>query len=55
MKIVYDQGPDRINCGVAGQFERGKPREVPDELAARLLKKKTIRFTEQREPTKKEI
>lgn len=44
MKIVYTQGPERITLGAAGAFRRGEPKDVPDELAERLLAKKSINF-----------
>lgn len=44
MKLQYDTGPERVGMGAAGEFRRGEAREVPDELAAGLLKKTTIKF-----------
>ncbi|MEW6670226.1 MAG: hypothetical protein AB1427_00900 [Thermodesulfobacteriota bacterium] len=44
MKIKYDQGPDKISMGAAGEFRRGEPRDVPDETAERLLNKQSIKF-----------
>lgn len=46
MKLQYDTGPERVNMGAAGEFRRGEAREVPDELAAGLLKKETIKSRE---------
>lgn len=44
MKIIYEEGPETIIMGIAGQFKRGEPRDVPDEIAKALLKKQTIKF-----------
>ncbi len=44
MKIVYTEGPDKVTMGAAGEFRRGEPRDVADELAERLLAKKSINF-----------
>ena len=54
MKIVYEEGPDAITMGIAGQFNRGESREVEDEIAELLLKKETIKFKKvQERPLKK--
>ena len=54
MKIVYEDGPDTITMGIAGQFNRGESREVSDEIAELLLKKETIKFKKvQERPLKK--
>jgi len=39
MKLYYTEGPQFMTCGIAGQFKLGVPREVPDDLAAILLRK----------------
>lgn len=44
MKILYEEGPEIITMGIAGQFRRGEPKEIPDEIANTLLKKETIKF-----------
>lgn len=44
MRIVYEAGPERINMGIAGDFRRGEPKDIDDELAAALFKKQTIKF-----------
>lgn len=44
MKIVYEDGPKKISMGIAGDFRRGEPRDIDDELADALLKKQTIKF-----------
>ncbi len=44
MKIVYTEGPAKVTMGAAGVFRRGEPKDVPDELAERLLAKKSINF-----------
>lgn len=38
-KLYYDEGPIIMGCGVAGLFRLGVPKEVPDDLAAILLRK----------------
>ena len=38
-KIYYDEGPLVMGCGLAGQFQLGDPKEVPDDLADILLAK----------------
>jgi len=43
-KVVYTEGPDRVVCGVAGEFRKGVPKEVEDDIAERLLKKTSIKF-----------
>ena len=44
MRIVYEEGPETISMGIAGQFNRGEPKEVSAEIAELLLKKQTIKF-----------
>ena len=44
MKIIYEEGPDEIKAGIAGQFKRGEPKEVVNEVAECLLKKTSIKF-----------
>ena len=44
MKIVYEEGPETITMGIAGQFRCGEPKDVSDEIAELLLKKETIKF-----------
>jgi len=49
MKLYYDEGPTIMGCGVAGQFKIGVPKEVPDDLAAILLRKgRHKKFTEEK-------
>ncbi len=38
-KLFYDEGPLVMTCGAAGAFRIGQPKEVPDEIAAELLRK----------------
>jgi len=38
-KLVYTEGPLVMDCGAAGEFRIGIPKEVPDDLAEILLKK----------------
>lgn len=56
MRILYEDGPETINMGIAGQFTRGEPKEVPDDIAETLLKKQSIKFkrTEDKSFGKKE-
>lgn len=44
MKIYYQDGPERISAGEAGDFERGVAREVSEALARALLARRDIRF-----------
>lgn len=47
-KLLYTEGPKKVDMGAAGKFERGVAKEVKDDkLADRLLKKKSIRFYEE--------
>ncbi len=58
MKIVYEDGPKTINMGAAGTFKLGEPREIADDLAEALFKKKSIKFKKVEEKTssrKKEV
>lgn len=45
MKIKYEEGPDAITMGIAGQFKKGEAREVDDKVADALLKKESIKFS----------
>jgi hypothetical protein len=38
-KLYYTEGPTVMGCGIAGIFRINEPREVPDDLAAILLRK----------------
>lgn len=50
MKIIYvEGGPDTIRMGAAGEFRRGEPKDVPDDLAKHLLAKTSVRFKRERE------
>ena len=42
--ICYEVGPDFIEVGTVGRIERGKPVDVSEEVAAKLLKKTSIVF-----------
>ena len=54
MKIAYQEGPDSIMMGIAGQFKRGEAKEVNDAIAEALLKKEAIKFQKvEDEPSKK--
>lgn len=44
MRIYYQDGPQRISAGEAGDFERGVTREIPEALAKELLARRDIRF-----------
>jgi hypothetical protein len=39
IKLYYSEGPLVMDCGIAGEFRIGIPKEVPDDLAEILLKK----------------
>lgn len=43
MKIVYEVGPEKIEVGGI-EFFLNQPKEVEDELAEKILAKKTIIF-----------
>lgn len=53
MQIKYEDGPDTITMGIAGQFKKGEAREVHDMIAEALLKKETIKFKKVEEPSTK--
>lgn len=53
MKIKYEEGPDAVTCGKAGQFKKGEAREVNDIIADALLKKESIKFKKVEEPSTK--
>ena len=38
-KLYFSEGPLRVKFGVAGVFQLGVPKEVPDYLADVLLRK----------------
>jgi len=44
MRIKYVDGPAKIDAGEAGSFRIGEEREIPDELAERLLAKTSVTF-----------
>lgn len=44
MKVKYEEGPEVISMGAAGQFKKGEAKELDDMLAESLLRKETIRF-----------
>jgi len=50
MKLYYTEGPQFMTCGIAGQFKLGVPREVPDDLAAILLRKGRLKEFEENPP-----
>ncbi len=56
MKIQYNDGPEKIAVGGI-EFFSGQPKDLPDELAEKILAKKVITFKkvepEQRENRKK--
>ena len=43
MKVFYDEGPLRMKFGEAGEFRLGVPKEIPDYLAAVLLRKGLVK------------
>ena len=53
MKIKYEEGPESVTMGAAGQFKKGEAREVDAQLAEALLKKESIKFKKVEEPSAK--
>ena len=51
MKIKYEDGPEIITMGIAGDFKRGEPKEVDDKIAEALLKKESIKFKKENPPS----
>lgn len=49
-KLYYDEGPEIMGCGVAGQFKLGVPKEVPDDLAEILLRKGRLKEFQENQP-----
>ena len=46
-KLIYVEGPLKVDMGAAGTFRRGEAKPVEDDdLAKRLLGKKSINFYE---------
>lgn len=39
MKVYYEEGELRQSFGIAGEFQQGVPREIPDDLAEILIQK----------------
>lgn len=46
MHIYYENGPPTIGIGAAGTFKRGVSRDIDDELAKKILGKKSVQFKE---------
>ena len=42
MKVWYQEGPLKQKFGAAGEFLIGQPKEIKDDLAADLLRKKRV-------------
>ena len=53
-KIYYDDGPDRIIAGIAGEFHKGISKELHDDIAALLLKKPLFKEVKTERPKRKE-
>jgi len=49
-KLYYDEGPQIMGCGIAGQFKLGVPKEVPDDLAEVLLRKGRLKEFQENQP-----
>jgi len=49
-KLYYDEGPNIMSCGIAGQFKIGVPKEVPDDLAEILLRKGRLKEYQEDQP-----
>lgn len=55
MWIKYIEGTDKVKIPPLGEFKRGIPREVPDEIGKKLLKKTSLKWVEVKDsPVKKE-
>ena len=55
MWIKYIEGTDKVKILPFGEFKRGIPREVPDEVGEQLLKKTSLKWIEVKDfPAKKE-
>ena len=46
MKVYYDEGMPMMNFSAAGDFQKGEPKEVPDDLAKELLRKGRVKIWE---------
>jgi hypothetical protein len=42
MKIRYTAGPPRVDMGMAGGFKINEFRDIPDEMAQRILAKTSL-------------
>jgi hypothetical protein len=49
MKVFYDEGMPMMNFSAAGDFRKGEPKEVPDDLAKELLRKGRVKIWEEKE------
>ena len=49
-KLYYEEGPKIMGCGIAGQFKIGVPKEVPDDVAAVLLRKGRLKEYQEDQP-----
>lgn len=46
MWIKYIEGTDKVKIISLGEFKRGVPREVSDEIGKQLLKKTSLKWVE---------
>ena len=46
MWIKYIEGPDKVKISPFGEFKRGVPREISDEIGKQLLKKTSLKWVE---------
>lgn len=44
--VFYDEGPDRLTAGIAGELVRGVPKEIDDAAADALLSNPLFRLYE---------
>jgi len=51
-KVFYTEGPPKLAIVNVGLFEKGIPKEVPDEYADALVKKGTFQYFEEVQPKK---